>query len=47
MLRRQMQQFMDARNGKPGIATGAEALCSVEILERVYSQQPVGPHQIV
>jgi predicted dehydrogenase len=33
-----MQQFIDACNGKHGIATGAEALRSVEILERAYAQ---------
>jgi predicted dehydrogenase len=34
-----MQQFVDACQGKPGIATGAEGLRSVEILERAYSQR--------
>jgi predicted dehydrogenase len=33
-----MQQFVDACHGQPGIATGAEALRCVEILERAYSQ---------
>jgi hypothetical protein len=31
-----MQQFVDACHGQPGIATGAEALRCVEILERAY-----------
>ena len=32
-----MQQFVDACNGKQGVATGAEALRSLEILQRAYS----------
>jgi hypothetical protein len=42
-----MQQFIDACNGRPGIAIGAEAVCSVEMLERAYGEQPVELHQIV
>jgi predicted dehydrogenase len=33
-----MQQFVDACEGRPAIATGAEALRSVEILERAYAE---------
>jgi hypothetical protein len=40
-----MQQFIGACNGKPGIAIGAAALCSVGMLERAHSQQPVGLYQ--